>query len=682
MTSYLENVKNMFLDKNVSDSILALEKSHAKEVATEADMKSFIKSTILKHVFADDIVNEDNNGLQSTCILGEDVLSDLEIIKDYQNECPQNTLLHMLSASKEWMHSQHNLQGSQFYLENVLSRPIFDTDILQKRQTVIKNVLGQSTQEHIKFSWNVLRKNEGKICWFFDQDPDLSNNIYDLVYLNIWLLDKLNNSSAFLTGYNLYRIILSPLIGIFTPICYIIIPYIVLRMKWKIKIDFKTYLKMSLQMFMSSSGILPPSIDRFRKISIGFTVVFYFQGLFNSVELSKAIFKLTKVLVTKMNGLINFIHHAQFILSCYDHVLDPSPFHFKSFEESVLKTKHFQDCFDANMPHNQQILGGEDGESFSLISNFGRQLSHYKYLKIDKYITVFQRIYFLDFILSIGRLTIKNDEDEGEEKEKEKGIRIGIGRSMCFPQFIDTKLPLLRVNECFHPTLSKIPFLKIVKNDIHIEKDNPDRDNNILLTGPNAGGKSTIIKSLMIAVLLAQTLTVSNCSNMEISPFRFINTQINIPDCKGKQSLFEAEMMRSKKNFEIIDEISGKSIIAMDEIFSSTNPIEGMAGAYAIAHKLGQNPNVINIISTHYVFLTKLEKKDGLFTNYKMNVNLDESNNVVDYPYKLYKGVSRQYIALELLRKNGFDESIIEEAVSIKNGFMQPTKEKKRRENK
>jgi DNA mismatch repair ATPase MutS len=102
----------------------------------------------------------------------------------------------------------------------------------------------------------------------------------------------------------------------------------------------------------------------------------------------------------------------------------------------------------------------------------------------------------------------------------------------------------------------------------------------------------------------------------------------------------------------------------MDEIFNSTNPVEGISAAYAIVKKISEYTNCILIFTTHYVYLTKLAKTNR-FINYKMNVIIE--NNIINFPYKLVKGFSKQYIALELLKQNGFDEKIINDAIEIKN---------------
>ena len=104
----------------------------------------------------------------------------------------------------------------------------------------------------------------------------------------------------------------------------------------------------------------------------------------------------------------------------------------------------------------------------------------------------------------------------------------------------------------------------------------------------------------------------------------------------------------------------------MDEIFNSTNPVEGIAGAYSIAKKMSEYDNNILIFTTHYIYLTKL-KRTGRFINYRMNVVRGDAPHDITYPYKLEEGVSKQYIALDLLRKNGFDDDIIDEAVRVRN---------------
>ena len=187
----------------------------------------------------------------------------------------------------------------------------------------------------------------------------------------------------------------------------------------------------------------------------------------------------------------------------------------------------------------------------------------------------------------------------------------------------------------------------------------------MLITGPNAGGKSTFIKSIAISVIFSQTVGIAFCESFEITPFSLINTYLNIPDCKGKESLFEAEMHRARDHIRKLEDTKKDelSFIVMDEIFNSTNPEEGISGAYAIAEKLSSYKNSVSIITTHFSYLTKLEEQE-LFKNYKIPITRDQDENIV-YPYKIKPGVSNQYIALELLRNKGFNNDLVDNAENI-----------------
>ena len=198
-----------------------------------------------------------------------------------------------------------------------------------------------------------------------------------------------------------------------------------------------------------------------------------------------------------------------------------------------------------------------------------------------------------------------------------------------------------------------------VKNSIDIK-------NNILITGPNAGGKSTFIKSVILNIILSQTVGISSAESFEMTPFKLIETYLHIPDSKGTSSLFEAEMFRSKDYIEKIKSLEKTdfSFIVLDEIFSSTNYIEGFSGAYSILKKLSSFRNTLSITTTHYTDLEILEKDTkGKIVNYKFEV--DYKDGEIIFNYLLKKGISRQYIALDLLKKNGFDEDIIEDAIKM-----------------
>ena len=230
--------------------------------------------------------------------------------------------------------------------------------------------------------------------------------------------------------------------------------------------------------------------------------------------------------------------------------------------------------------------------------------------------------------------------------------------------YVTDVIPQLCLNNFYHICLNQ---KSAIRNSTQFDKN----CRSLIITGPNAAGKSTLIKSILVNTLLAQTICVGAYDTMKFTPFMYINAQINIPDCKGTSSLFEAEMFRCRDTLNTISALppQGFAFSVMDELFNSTNFIEGIAGSYAIMENLTAYPNVLNIVTTHLIYLTKLKKYNKTINTYKMcaSVNVDE---IIKYPYTLQKGISKQYIALEILKQHNFDDSMIKTALRIKNNLL------------
>ena len=360
-------------------------------------------------------------------------------------------------------------------------------------------------------------------------------------------------------------------------------------------------------------------------ISQVFSIMFYFQGIFNSFELSGTFYKISKHLTEKMNSL------AEFTSICSELI------------HELWNTDISNIFFDIKSMLQRPFACDFTPTPFSLISNFGKQLKAFKQLDLDSLRHMIHKINILDALYTL------------------RSSKILMGAN--YVEYSKGTTPTLTTSHIFHPC---IPLDKVVKNDISVGSE---LYKNAIITGPNAGGKSTFIKSILVNTIFAQTIGIVMSSSFVFTPFHMIHSQINLPDTKGKESLFEAEMYRCKNILDMLKESPNrKLLIVMDEIFNSTNPVEGIAGAFAIVKKIAEYPNAILIFTTHYSYLTKLQKQTKKFVNYKMNISR-EDNNII-YHYKLEKGFSKQYIALELLRLNGFDSDLIDDAIRIKNKFV------------
>jgi hypothetical protein len=576
----------------------------AVEAMTEQQHKMYQEDEI---VVLPSIFN--NAVTTSRCNLGGDVLADLEMFNSYRND-ETATLFSSIDKSI--------LKGTQVFLKNVIQNPISNIESINRRQELIKSVDPSVLSPLL----TEIKDFEQDLCWLFADKEEHIKSLEDMLYFRLWFLKPLNSLPWALTSVNIYKILVSPMLGILSPILYFVIPYYIIKLRYKINISFTNYIRM---MFTTSKILFEHGsgwTTRLRYVSYIFSMIFYFQGIFNSLEISRTIFSLNK-----------------FVLSRVDNIL---AFFCKSDE--ILKIAYCPDIaqvfFDAPTSLPYQSLGVEpiSNNQFWLTTNFGKRLSFLKTIDATSAKTIVNQIYMVDMLNSAARL------------------HCDYGFGFC--KAVASKIPTIKIGRAWHPSINDA---LVVRNDIHLSAKK-----NAILTGPNAGGKSTLVKSILLSVLLAQTFGVVNAEDLSFTPFEFINSQISIPDCKGKESLFEAEMHRCKFNLEHIRSMpSGYSFVIMDEIFNSTNPIEGIAGAYAIAKTLGSLKSTIVMFTTHYNYLTKLQRDTKRFVNYKMDVM--RTLNGFEFPYELTAGVSKQYIALDLLRSKGFTDEIVDEALRIKN---------------
>ena len=325
-----------------------------------------------------------------------------------------------------------------------------------------------------------------------------------------------------------------------------------------------------------------------------------------------------------MSNISKFIQLAQQVVDEY-------------WTDDILKSFFKDDTLKAGFDYNKCF------EPFKVFSNFGEQLKNFKEINKEALKGLIKKTYIIDVLASIQQLTCEG---------------------YTYTTFIKREKPFVKMDGLWHPSLD---INTVVKNNLTCEK-------NIILTGPNAGGKSTILKSVLLNIVLSQSFGIGCSDKLTLTPFKNISSQINVPDDKGHSSLFESEMYRCKSNLDCLKmmNLDQFSFIVFDELLNSTNIVEGIAGAYAIMKQISNFKNCLSILSTHYTYLTRLSKEyPDDFKSLMVSVTMCEGKFV--YPYKLISGVSKQYIALELLKSNGFDKDIIENALVIKNKLLHKT---------
>lgn len=188
---------------------------------------------------------------------------------------------------------------------------------------------------------------------------------------------------------------------------------------------------------------------------------------------------------------------------------------------------------------------------------------------------------------------------------------------------------------------------KSIPNDICMGEMCAD---NWLLTGHNASGKSTLMRTVGLNILLGQTFGVS-VGKLTLTPFTTMNTFMNKSDHVGTLSSFQSEVANIEgllKSYQAL-ELSDRAFMLSDELFSSTNPTEAFVGSQMVMKALFEHPNTLSIISTHLRELTN-ELDETSAVNKHMGSWVD-SDDSIHYTYEVQDGAAKSSNAIEILRK-------------------------------
>jgi DNA mismatch repair protein MutS len=221
----------------------------------------------------------------------------------------------------------------------------------------------------------------------------------------------------------------------------------------------------------------------------------------------------------------------------------------------------------------------------------------------------------------------------------------------CFPEYIIHETPIFMAESFWHPL---IDAHKVVCNDLSMGNQNTHA--NLILTGPNAGGKTTSLTALISNIIFAQTLGIAPSTTLYITPFAKIHSSLDVTtNLQAGLSLFAAEVDRAKKLKTSIESCTPgqKTFTIVDELFTGTAETIAANIGLKFATILGNMKHSMMIITTHIKHLTKLETETDCFTNYKVADAIIDEAGKITYPFKLVKGISDQNIAEQMMQQEG-----------------------------
>lgn len=552
--------------------------------------------------------------------LKKNIVSDLELVATVDPSC--NSIYSFCFNNTNDVSIAINNQIAQYYTN--------DTIFLKDNQKLIKSYTPlQKEYKYTEYSenykniidiWNELRVEAG-----------FKEKYY---YIDWDILEFLNRSELFLQFMSLYNL-MSPLFSLMVPIIILIIPFFILKVKG-ITITMDEYIVVLKTVAQTNAigklfTVNFSEIDAQERIYIFASAAFYLFSIYQNITVCmrfnnnmKTIhnhFKELKIyLDNTIKNMQNYLEFTKDLIS------------FEKFNETVRqKISELTNIYDKINSISEYSL-----TNFAKCKEIGRILKYFYELHTDAAYnsTIMYSIGFNGYI----------DCLEGLQKNI-------VERKMNFASFTqDVKKGIIK-NSYYACLKDGNP----VKNTIKFKK-------NIVITGPNASGKTTILKSSLINIILTQQFGCGFYDSAKIAPYDNLHCYLNIPDTSGRDSLFQAEARRCKEIIESINssnDVKETHLCVFDELYSGTNPDEAEKSATAFMIYLNKYKNVSSILTTHFVKVCiKLERSKGI-QNYKMVTETDENNNKLKYKYKMEKGISQVKGVVNILKEMNYPKEII-----------------------
>lgn len=219
----------------------------------------------------------------------------------------------------------------------------------------------------------------------------------------------------------------------------------------------------------------------------------------------------------------------------------------------------------------------------------------------------------------------------------------------------------LEIKEGRHPVIEKqlpvgVPY---ISNDVFLDRETQQL---IMITGPNMSGKSAILRQTALIVLLAQMGSFVPAEAVRMGIVDKIFTRVGASDnISMGESTFMVEM---NETASILNNISDRSLVLLDEIGRGTSTYDGISIAWAIAEFLHENPaQPKTLFATHYHELNEMSELLPRIQNY--NVSVKELKDTVLFIRKLVKGGSAHSFGIHVAKMAGMPQMVIQKAQKL-----------------
>lgn len=583
-------------------------------------------------------------------LLNDYIINDLEL-KEYKSQNSENVNTKDSYDDISNNNNKENLYYCLLNPDNIFEKNIVNKwskyytsnkDFLLESQVLLKEYKPNINFLNIEDTEDINRKDISNNSEDISLEESILNNCENIIYDNGFIekyqyfelpfFSNYNNNSNVLTGLSIYNLA-APAFSLILPIISLILPFLIIKLQgYNVTIEsYITHLKIVLQ-----NHVLGQLFTNFSEASFSTKIYVLLSLFFYGFQIYQNVFSCIKYFKN-----IKLIHTILFEIRKY---LKNS---IKRFSNLLKYTNDLKSYADFNESVNKNNI---------ILINYYNQLE-----KINDYNFNTKKIMELGNLLK-SFYQLNNDDDLINSLYFSFNCNGYIDNIMKIQNLIKNN----KINYCKFAynnenTVFKNSYYGNLINNEKIVKNSYDLSKNMIITGPNAAGKTTLLKSSIFNIILCQQFGCGFFEEATINLYDYIHCYINIPDTSNRDSLFQAEARQCKKILELIEENSNKRhFCVFDELYSGTNPDEAVTSAFNYLKHLDIFNNLDYILTTHYNKLCKkLEKSKSNITNYCMTIKHNELNSDFEYTYKLKKGISKVKGGIKVLKDLNYPKEII-----------------------
>lgn len=534
---------------------------------------------------------------------------------------------------------------SEYYTAN--KEFLKDSQSLVKSLNVDRNKIVQVNEKEVNNIWQEIVAETGFVEKYH--------------YIEWTRFKECNNSSVFLQMLSLYNMT-SPLLSLAVPIFFLIFPFILLKIQG-IPIGVSRYIEVLKTLFKQHQlgqifTLGSASWDKviYILVSFGFYILQVYQNVTSCIRYYQNMRKIHVQLFTVRAYVKQTLEKMTMIMALCEPLPTYQPF-ITDLQEQKMVLEHMDREFSEIIPN---------GLSFRKVKQIGHVMKcfYQLYNKVEYKAALAYSFGLHGYVDNLHSLVQRFGEKQINACKILQQTKKNNNKKN--KQKTSTKF-----TEAYFPTLlGTSGETEPVKNTYALDK-------HLLITGPNAAGKTTLLKTTIFNIIFSQQTGFGFYKKAQLKLYDHIHCYINIPDTSGRDSLFQAEARRCK---DILTSLSSVAIntdndnklenhlCVFDELYSGTNHYEAISSAYAFLSYLNKYNNVNFVLTTHYLDLCKrLDNQPGI-NNVHMEV-IEEGTDF-KYTYKLKKQVSTVKGGVKVLRDLDYPKEIIEQAMdTLKQTF-------------